>query len=82
MCEDADILEQGFEDDIVFGLLNEAVKSLSDGLRVVVESDNLSLSLSVDARNHGNNLGLWRLFRHRIENYVIFMAQNANFLQK
>lgn len=82
MGEDANVLEQVFEDDIVLGLLYEAIKSLRNGLRVVMEGDNLSLSLFVDARNHGNNLGFGLFFRHRIENYVIFMAQNANFLQK
>ena len=57
MGEDANILEQTFEDNIVLRLLYETIKSLRNGLRVVVESNNLSLSLFVDARNHGNNLG-------------------------
>ena len=59
MGEDANVLEQTFEDNIVLRLLDEFVKSVGDGLRVVVESDNLFLPLFVDARNHGNNRGFW-----------------------
>lgn len=62
MGEDANILEQVFEDNIVLGLLHETIKSLRDGLRVVVESNNPFLSLFVDTRNHGNNLGFWLTF--------------------
>lgn len=58
MGENPDVLEQTFEWRVVLGLLDKSVKGLRNGLRVVVESDNLSLSLFVDARNHGNNLGL------------------------
>ena len=57
MGEDANVLEQTFEGNIGLCLLYEAIKGLRDGLRVVVESDNLFLPLFVDARNHGNNLG-------------------------
>lgn len=57
MGEDANILEQTFEHKVVLRLLDKFVKSVGNGLRVVVESDNLFLSLFVDARNHGNNLG-------------------------
>ena len=56
MGEDANILEQTFEDNIVLRLLDKFVKSVCNGLRMVMESDNLFLSLFVDARNHGNNL--------------------------
>lgn len=58
MGEDANVLEQTFEHRVVTCLLDKFVKSIGNGLRVVVESDNLFLSLFVDARNHGNNLGL------------------------
>lgn len=58
MGENSDVLEQTFEWRVVLGLLDKSVKGLCNGLRVVVESDNLSLSLFVDARNHGNNLWL------------------------
>ena len=57
MGEDANVLEQTLEDRVVPRLLDKFVKSVGNGLRVVVESDNLFLSLFVDARNHGNNLG-------------------------
>ena len=59
MGEDANILEQTFEHKVVTCLLDKFVKSVGNGLRVVVESDNLLLPLFVDARNHGNNLGFW-----------------------
>lgn len=62
MGEDANILEQTFEHRVVPCLLDKFVKSVGDGLRVVVESNNLSLPLFVDARNHGNNLGFGCFF--------------------
>lgn len=58
MGEDANVLEQTLQNRVVTCLLDKFVKSVGNGLRVVVESDNLFLSLFVDARNHGNNLGL------------------------